>query len=149
MTSDLPAQQSLNTDAAETGSGLRGIALVFTGGTAGTWARYGLDLFIGDTAGLPLSTFIINITGAFALGVLIESLTLGGLDRRRRNLGLLLGAGLLGGYTTYSLLATDIAALVIDHRVAEAIGYGLATLLIGGLASWTGIVTARTRKGRS
>lgn len=149
MTDELSANEPLDTDA-DTRPGLRGIGLVALGGTVGTLARYLLDALIGDTAGLPLGIFIINITGAFLLGVLIESLALGGPDRgRRRDLRLLLGTGLLGGYTTYSLLATDIAALLIGHHIAEALGYGLATVLLGSLASWTGILTARTRRARS
>ncbi|HLS26414.1 MAG TPA: CrcB family protein [Beutenbergiaceae bacterium] len=149
MTDELSVNEPLDTDA-DTGPGLRGIGLVALGGTVGTLARYLLDALIGDTAGLPLGIFIINITGAFLLGVLIESLALGGPDRgRRRDLRLLLGTGLLGGYTTYSLLASDIAALLIGHHIAEALGYGLATVLLGSLASWTGILTARTRRARS
>ncbi|MDZ5079026.1 fluoride efflux transporter FluC [Nesterenkonia sp. HG001] len=149
MTDELSVNEPLDTDA-DTGPGLRGIGLVALGGTVGTLARYLLDALIGDTAGLPLGIFIINITGAFLLGVLIESLPLGGPDRgRRRDLRLLLGTGLLGGYTTYSLLASDIAALLIGHHIAEALGYGLATVLLGSLASWTGILTARTRRARS
>lgn len=149
MTDELSVNEPLDTDA-DTGPGLRGIGLVALGGTVGTLARYLLDALIEDTAGLPLGIFIINITGAFLLGVLIESLALGGPDRgRRRDLRLLLGTGLLGGYTTYSLLASDIAALLIGHHIAEALGYGLATVLLGSLASWTGILTARTRRARS
>src|SRR5690625_1607156 len=128
MTDELSVNEPLDTDA-DTGPGLRGIGLVALGGTVGTLARYLLDALIGDTAGLPLGIFIINITGAFLLGVLIESLALGGPDRgRRRDLRLLLGTGLLGGYTTYSLLASDIAALLIGHHIADRPGTGPPTV---------------------
>lgn len=128
--------------------GLRDIGIVALGGTVGALARYGLDALIGNAAGLPVGIFII--TGAFALGILIESLALRGPDRgRRRDLRLLLGTGLLGGYTTYSLLATDLAELLINHHLMEAIGYGLATIIVGGLASWAGIFAARTHRTRS
>lgn len=151
MTDELSASQPLDADAVpDTGRGLRGIGLVALGGAVGTLGRYIVDELIGTAAGLPLGIFIINVTGAFALGVLIESLALGGPDRgRRRDLRLLLGAGLLGGYTTYSLLATDIADLLIDHHIAEAIGYGLATIVVGGLATWSGILAVRARRVRS
>src|SRR5690625_1114620 len=128
----------------------RGVALVAIGGSVGTLCRYLLDRSIVDFASLPAGTFVVNVSGAFLLGVLVESLTLSGPDHgRRRDLRLLLGTGLLGGYTTYSALASDIAALLIGHHIAEALGYGLATVLLGSLASWTGILTARTRRARS
>lgn len=151
MTDELSAHQPLDTDAVpDKGPGLRGIGLVALGGMAGTLGRYIVDGLIGTITGLPLGIFIINVTGAFALGVLIESLALGGPDRgRRRDLRLLLGTGLLGGYTTYSLLATDIADLLIDHQIAGAIAYGLATIIVGGLASWSGILAVHARRLRS
>src|SRR5699024_11239433 len=61
--------------------------------------------FLSD---LPVGTFLANISGAFLLGLLVESLSRRGADHgRRRDLRLLLGTGLLGGYTTYSALAND------------------------------------------
>lgn len=128
---------------------LRGALYVAAGGTAGTLSRYLLHGQIGSVAGLPAGIFVINISGAFLLGVLIEALLRSGPDRdHRRDLRLLLGTGLLGGYTTYSLLATDIAQLLLDQRVAAGIGYGLGTIVAGGLASWAGIGVARAIRRR-
>lgn len=147
MSRELSANEPLDPD---TGPGLRGLGLVALGGTAGTLARDVLETLITDAAGLPLDIFVINITGAFLLGALIEALALGRPDHgQQRDLRLLLGTGVLGGYTTYSLLATDVAALLIENRIWEGIGYGLVTVITGGLASWTGILTARARGPRS
>lgn len=128
----------------------RGVALVAVGGSVGTMCRHLLDLSIVDLAGLPGGTFAINVSGAFLLGALIEFLALSGPDHgRRRDLRLLLGTGLLGGYTTYSALATDTAAMLVsDHAVMEAIGYALATVIVGGLACWAGVLAARAPRGR-
>lgn len=146
MADELSANTPLDPDA-DSGPGLRGIGLVTLGGTVGTLARYLVDALMAAAIRLPLGVFVSNITGAFLLGVLIETLALGGPDRgRQRDLRLLLGTGLLGGFTTYSLLATDVAQLLIDRHITEAIGYGLATVLLGGLASWAGLLTARTRR---
>lgn len=143
------AREPLDTDA-DTGVRPRDVGLVALGGMIGTLARHGLQTLVADPAGLPVGILVINVTGAFLLGLLIESLDLAGPDRgRRRELRLLLGTGLLGGYTTYSLLATDVAGFLIDRRIAEAIGYGLATIVIGGLASLAGILAARSRRARS
>ncbi len=126
---------------------LGNIGLVFLGGTVGTLARFGLGEAIGSVAELPVGIFVINISGAFALGLLMELLARsgGGIERLR----LLLGVGLLGGYTTYSLLAFDVAALMLDGRALEALGYAAATLLVGGLATWAGVLLGASRKGRT
>lgn len=140
--------QPLDTDA-DPAPGLRAVGLVAAGGAVGTLGRHVLDALVGDVAGLPLGILVVNLTGAFLLGVLIEALALRGPDRgRRRDLRLLLGTGVLGGYTTYSLLAADVAGLVLDQRVLAALGYGGVTVVVGGLASWAGVLAARVHGGR-
>ena len=87
---------------------------------------------------------IVNITGALLLGILLEALAVRGPDRGgRRRLRLLLGTGVLGGYTTYSLLAADVAGLLLDGRIAVALGYGVGSIVLGILAAWAGILLAR------
>lgn len=136
---------------AGSGPGLRGVGLVAAGGAVGTLARYLLEELLGQVGGLPLGVFVINLTGALFLGVLIGGLARSvrpGPTRRHHELRLLLGTGLLGGYTTYSLLATDIAQLLLDGRIVVALGYGLATIMVGGVASWSGILITRTWRAR-
>lgn len=129
---------------------LREPGLVALGGSVGTAARFGLDSVIRDVAGLPIGTFVINVSGAFGLGLLIGLLVADGPETgRRRDTRLLLGTGLLGGYTTYSLVAADIATFLIDRRIVDAAAYGLATVVVGGLAGWAGLATARAFGGRS
>jgi fluoride exporter len=54
---------------------------------------------------LPLATLLINLAGAFLLGVLLERLGRArGEPQRRRLVRLLAGTGFLGGFTTYSAL---------------------------------------------
>ena len=127
------------------------IGLVALGGAAGTLARYLLNAAIGEVAGLPVGILIINVGGAFLLGCLLEWLALGGPDRgARRRWRLLLGTGVLGGFTTYSLLATDIAELLLGGQWWLGVGYGLGTLVLGGLAAWAGVLVARgLRPGRA
>ncbi|MEK8225306.1 CrcB family protein [Oerskovia sp. M15] len=55
---------------------------------------------------------------------------------------MLLGTGFCGGFTTYSSLATDTAVLLDKDRVDLALIYVLATVLIGAVATFTGIVVA-------
>ncbi|TFD86050.1 CrcB family protein [Cryobacterium serini] len=124
----------------------RYLGLVFLGGTAGTALRQALGLLLPPVdlaagAHLPLTTLGINVLGALLLGLLLEALVRPGPDAGgRRSARLLLGTGLLGGFTTYSALATDSALLLHGGAIGAAIGYALGTVLLGGLATWLGIV---------
>lgn len=120
------------------------IALVAVGGAFGTASRHLLDDAIGSVRDFPLGTFLINVSGAFALGVLVEGLARNGLDAgRRRRLRLLLGTGFLGGFTTYSALAVDTDGLIRSDRPGVAAAYALATVTVGLVASVAGIAAAR------
>jgi CrcB protein len=101
---------------------------------------------------VPVIILAINVVGAFALGCLLDSLTRRGADEgARRTARLLLGTGVLGGFTTYSALATGTSLLLTAGQAGAAIAYGLATVVLGGLATFAGIaaasVTQRSRSG--
>jgi CrcB protein len=125
------------------------LLLVFIGGMGGTLARFGLAQALPTPAGLPLGIFLINIAGAFALGLLLEALAQRGPDEgRRRAIRLLLGTGFLGGFTTYSALAVDSALLLGSGRVVEGIAYLAGSVLLGLIATAAGIAMgARARRG--
>ncbi|MBF0723030.1 fluoride efflux transporter FluC [Sanguibacter inulinus] len=160
MTHDRPVDPDLDTDATDAAARavpqhLRwsSVALVAVGGTLGAALRELLVLAFPVTGSLDVVIFCINFSGALALGVLLESLVRSGPeDDRRRHLRLLLGTGVLGGYTTYSTLATQTARLVGDGQAGLAVLYSLGTLLLGALATWTGIALAswlrRPRRSR-
>jgi len=131
----------------------RSILLVFVGGALGTAVRYVLTLSVPPVAGVPLITFLINVTGAFVLGWLLQSLALRGPDEGvRRDLRLFAGTGILGGYTTYSSLAVDTDGLIAAQSVGVSVLYASATIVVGALASLAGIALAsgiaRRRAGR-
>lgn len=126
------------------------VALVFAGGAIGTAVREALSLAFPPVGGIPVTIFAINVVGAFALGVLLELLVRRGPDHGgRRRARLLFGTGVLGGFTTYSALATDTALLVGGEQVAAGVVYALATVVVGALASWTGILTGAALHHRS
>jgi len=119
------------------------LAIVFAGGTLGTAGREALTLLIPPTGGVPWAVLTANLAGAFALGLLLEALARRGADHgRRRMLRLLLGTGFLGGFTTYSALATDTAALFGTGGAGLGVAYALGTVLVGALATLAGIVLA-------
>lgn len=113
----------------------RAAALVGAGGFVGTGARFGLSLLFPMSDGVfPLTVFVVNLLGALGLGVLM------GAVGQRRELQLLLGTGLLGGFTTYSALATDAAGLLRAGDWTAGLGYGLGTVLLGGVLSVAGLI---------
>ncbi|AYF96932.1 fluoride efflux transporter FluC [Protaetiibacter intestinalis] len=119
------------------------LAVVFAGGAAGTAAREGLGLLIPATGGVPWAILAANLAGAFALGVLLEALVRRGADHGiRRTLRLLLGTGFMGGFTTYSALATDTAALVGAGDGWLATAYAVGTVVVGAIATIAGIMLA-------
>jgi len=119
------------------------IGLVAVGGGLGTGLRYLINMLTPKVACLPIATFGINVIGAFLLGVLLELLADRSLDTgwsRRIRLGV--GTGGLGGFTTYSALATETVVLAASH-IERAIGYAAGTVIIGGVASIAGIWLSR------
>lgn len=124
---------------------MRNVALVFVGGMVGTLCRFGLAVLIPHVHGVPVGILVVNVVGAFLLGLLLGWLPLHPRDRsvRQEDLRLLLGTGLLGGFTTYSLLAADLAVLLQGEYVLAAFIYALLTLVIGGLAGLGGLRVGR------
>lgn len=126
------------------------LALVFVGGTIGTGLRQLLVLAVPPIGGVPVVIVGINLVGAFLLGVLLEVLTRRGPDEGpRRRWRLLLGTGVLGGFTTYSALATDTTVLLVDGALGLALLYALGTVLVGAVASWAGIRVGAALPGRA
>lgn len=121
----------------------RSVLLVFVGGALGTAVRYLLSAAVPTVGGVPFITLVVNVTGAFVLGWLLEALALRGPDAgRRRDVRLFAGTGILGGYTTYSSFAVDTDGLFVAHNPAAGVGYAVATIVIGALASVAGIAAA-------
>jgi len=94
----------------------RALLIVAVGGAVGALARYGLSRAFPVAPGtFPATTFVINVTGAFALAFLLESLLRRGAPDHW--LRLLVGVGVLGAFTTFSTMATEIALVLAGFRV--------------------------------
>ena len=103
------------------------------GGALGALARWSLAEALPHAPDqVPWATGLANITGCFAIGVLLALLS----ERRphSRLLRPLLGTGVLGGYTTFSTYALDTRDLLAAGRPAVATAYLFGTLLVGLVA---------------
>lgn len=118
------------------------LGLVVLGGALGTAARAGLSVAFADTLG-PLLVPLINLLGAFALGVVTGALARVGDSPRARRIRHFVGTGMLGGFTTYSALAVESAADTPSFLL------GVASALAGTLAAWGGIALVRGRGRRA
>jgi CrcB protein len=116
-----------------------GVALA---GAVGAVARYETDraVQLRWTRRFPLGTFVVNMVGCFALGVLVGLVDQAHLGETHRDVA---GAGLLGAFTTFSTFGYETVRLIeVDDRrsavanVAFSVLVGLAAAALGrGLAA--------------
>lgn len=116
--------------------------LVFVGGAVGAFLRW---VFTVDTgiAGSLWPLLVVNLVGAFAMGLLVGALPFvrdtgrDGTPGRRARVKATLGTGLLGGFTSYSAIA---AATVEDAGgVAGPVVYVVGTVVLGLLLARAGM----------
>jgi fluoride exporter len=109
-----------------------GIAFaVAIGGGLGSLSRYEVDTWIERRSEslFPWATFLINVTGCFAVGFLIAAV----VDRHSAPQWLRTGlvVGFCGGYTTFSTFAQESLDLIEARNVAIAAAYVVASIIIG------------------
>jgi fluoride exporter len=111
----------------------RTLLLVFLGGCLGGAARYGVSRGwpMDSSYAFPWATLVVNLSGAFALAVLVVAVVRRwhGLDWPRR----FFGTGFLGAWTTFSAVAVSVDQLLAHHHAGTAVAY-LAASLVGGVA---------------
>jgi CrcB protein len=122
------------------------VGLVAAGGAAGALARHGLNLaspWSGPSA-WPWATFVVNLTGALAIGLLLGAV---GDGQRSEPLRLAAGTGFLGGFTTYSAFALETVLMADAVHPLRALAY-VALSVVGGLfVAGLGAAAARRLAG--
>jgi fluoride exporter len=118
--------------------------LVAVFGAGGAISRYWLDGRVSDiTHGqFPWGTFVINVAGAFALGLLVALTTERLLPHP--NWRVALGIGYLGSFTTFSTYTYESVKLAEDGAVGLALLNSVGMLALGLLAALSGLALGRT-----
>lgn len=100
--------------------------VVGLGGAVGAVARWALTEAFPAAAGrFPWTTLLINVVGS----ALLAALPLLPAARRHSWVGLLVGTGILGGFTTMSAASVDTLTLLREQHIGTALTYWLGTLL--------------------
>lgn len=141
----------------------RVLGAVAVGGAVGGLARWG----VGSALPAPWATALVNVVGCALIGCLAAWSRQRAArrptvrDRRPtvrdgRLTGLLhplLGAGLLGAFTTFATWTTDVLALAGDGRTAESVAHAIGLPTLAVLAAAVGatvtrrVLAARERDG--
>ncbi|SHO45591.1 fluoride efflux transporter FluC [Anaerocolumna xylanovorans] len=114
---------------------LLNIILVGIGGGIGTFLR----AILSDTIkkiwknSSVISTFIINVTGSFLLGVVIHY-------HANDIWRLFLGTGILGGYTTFSTYHYESVSLLKTGKKKKFMLYYIFSVVCGVIAAGIGII---------
>ncbi|MFT4260392.1 CrcB family protein, partial [Microbacterium sp.] len=115
---------------------LRHLLVVAAGGAVGTAARLAVGLALPDVGVTPV--LLANVVGAFLIGVLAARLP------KAAELRLLLGTGVLGGFTTYSAFMMGTVGLWTDAPLI-AVAYAAGSLVLGLGAAALGLRVGRPR----
>ena len=116
--------------------------LVAAGGATGAMARYWVGTHAGRLfgPGWPWGTLIVNVVGGLLMGVLVGVLARHSAPEGWR---LLLGVGVLGGFTTFSSFSLDVVTMIERGAPGLALGYILVSVIGSIAALFAGLSAVR------
>jgi len=122
---------------------MRDVLFVAAGGAIGAALRYGIGA--GITArtgeGFPWHTLVINVVGAFLIGMLLALPWTGMSSGAPWRLFLI--TGILGGFTTFSTLSYESIELATQGRALAGLANMFGSGALGLTAAWLGLMTGR------
>ena len=126
---------------------LAATGLVALGGGVGAVLRYhagrALTVLLGPAtvAAFPWATLVVNVVGSLAMGLLAGWLARHGSANELWRL--LIGVGLLGGFTTFSAFSLELMLLIERGQGATAFAYAMISVLAGVTALYVGLIAMR------
>ncbi|MDE0878664.1 MAG: fluoride efflux transporter CrcB [Sphingomonas bacterium] len=116
--------------------------LVMLGGALGAGARHlvGRAALASFGPGFPYGTMAVNILGGLLMGLLVGILARIGAGENWR---LLLGVGVLGGFTTFSSFSLDVVNLIDRGALTTAAVYVVASVAASIVAVFAGLSLTR------
>lgn len=120
------------------------ILLVSIGGGVGSLLRWFVGRLVQPSReGIPWSTILINLSGAFVIGYLSVLFSVDWHDRYGSALNSGVLTGLLGGYTTFSTMQLDAAKLQMGGSAGRAVMYLVGSVVLGIVMAGLGAGLAR------
>lgn len=120
--------------------------IVAAGGGVGAALRYNAGRFVGHLVGLnavfPWSTLTVNVLGSLIMGLLTGWLARHGDPGETWRL--LIGVGMLGGFTTFSSFSLEMALLVERGLPSMAALYAAVSVVAGIAGLFLGLIVMRT-----
>jgi CrcB protein len=122
-----------------------GYLFVFIGAGLGGMLRHAVNIFSLRLFGpaFPWGTFIINVSGSFLMGIVTGYLAFKTHAAVSPNLRLLLTAGIIGGYTTFSTFSLDAISLWERGAALHALLYIVFSVMLGVSALLAGLSLMR------
>lgn len=129
-------------------SPLKASLLVAAGGAAGSVLRYHAGRLVSGLAGagnaFPWGTLAINIAGSLMMGAMVGWFARSApSEQAAETARLLLGVGLLGGFTTFSAFSSELVTMLHRGQAGMAAGYAAASLVAGMAAVVIGLVAVQ------
>jgi len=117
--------------------------LVGIGGALGAMLRYGAQAAIGSLPnGFPISTFLINIVGSIAMGVLVGVLAKT-TPQFQNEIRLFVAVGIFGGFTTFSSFSLDVITLFERGDFGLGAIYVVGSVILAVTGLWMGLLAMR------
>lgn len=116
---------------------------VALGGALGSLLRYFVAGTVQSAAwpGFPWGILVVNVTGGFAMGIIVELAAL--KLNMTPEIRAFLTVGILGGYTTFSTFSLDSVLLIERGAYASAALYISGSALLSILALFAGLWLVR------
>ena len=122
--------------------------LVALGGGLGACLRYLVGQWTAANfgPGFPLGTWAVNILGGLAMGLLVAVLARAAESEPLR---LLLGVGVLGGFTTFSAFSLELFTMINRGDIGLAAAYATSSVAGSVIAVLAGLYLAGLYLGRN